>query len=347
MPAWDTIIVGQGLAGSTLAWCLHDAGQRVLLVDAEPPVTSSGIAAGLITPITGGRLALGWRYAELMPQARAFYRCIEARTGAAIYHERTAVRILVSDIERQHWAKRAQLATFQTHLLQPQPEPLLDAELADTSAGGFAMHTAQVDVPAYLRATQNALPYRSMPVDWEHDVVFDNDAVSVQGVTAHRIISCEGFGATSNPHFAWVPFRAAKGDILTVRFARPVPAVTIHCGVWVAPTAEPDVFRVGATYNFDVLDCVPSAAGRAQIEAKLRAVLRVPYTVLGHAAAVRPIIHQSQPVMGLHPTVSRLGLFNGLGSKGALLAPGFAALFAAHILHNVALPAESDVRKFR
>ncbi|NOU04706.1 MAG: NAD(P)-binding protein, partial [Hyphomicrobiaceae bacterium] len=43
---WDTIIVGQGLAGTTLAWRLVDAGQRVLMFDPAEAVTSSKIAAG-------------------------------------------------------------------------------------------------------------------------------------------------------------------------------------------------------------------------------------------------------------------------------------------------------------
>ena len=54
---WDVIIVGQGLAGTTLAWHLREAGQRVLVIDACEPVTSSKIAAGLITPITGQRVS--------------------------------------------------------------------------------------------------------------------------------------------------------------------------------------------------------------------------------------------------------------------------------------------------
>ena len=61
MPERDAIIVGQGLAGTTLAWCLLEAGLSVLVTDREEEVTSSKIAAGLITPITGQRLALSWQ----------------------------------------------------------------------------------------------------------------------------------------------------------------------------------------------------------------------------------------------------------------------------------------------
>ena len=57
---FDCVIVGQGLAGTTLAWHLVEAGRSVLLLDAEAPVTASKISPGLITPITGQRLSLAW-----------------------------------------------------------------------------------------------------------------------------------------------------------------------------------------------------------------------------------------------------------------------------------------------
>jgi glycine oxidase len=90
---WDAIIVGQGLAGTTLAWRLREAGQRVLLVDACEAVTSSKIAAGLMTPITGQRLVLTANCDALMAEARAFYAGVEQLTGSKFFHERTAVRL--------------------------------------------------------------------------------------------------------------------------------------------------------------------------------------------------------------------------------------------------------------
>ena len=70
MPERDAIIVGQGLAGTTLAWCLLEAGMSVLVTDPEEEITSSKIAAGLITPITGQRLALSWQVETFLPAAR-------------------------------------------------------------------------------------------------------------------------------------------------------------------------------------------------------------------------------------------------------------------------------------
>ena len=83
--AVEFLIVGQGLAGTALAWELIWRGRDVLVVDAGEAVTSSKIAAGLVTPITGQRLALGWRVDERLAAARPYYErvAIELRLGAA------------------------------------------------------------------------------------------------------------------------------------------------------------------------------------------------------------------------------------------------------------------------
>ena len=343
---WDTIIVGQGLAGTTLAWHLTDAGHRVLVLDAAEPVTSSKIAAGLLTPITGWRMALGWRYDDFLPAAQKFYASVEARTSQKLLHERTAIRLFSEDWQRENWSKRSGQLPYQAYLKSPQPEPLLDPELGDASGGGFAMHSAQLDVAAYLETSRSALTCASAVLDWNRDVALGTDGVEVQGHRARRVISCEGFAAARNPYFSDVPFAAAKGEILTVRFERALPPDTLHRGIWVAPTAEPDTFRVGATYDMETLDQVPSAEARDKLEARLNEFVHVPYEVLDHRAAVRPIITQSRAYFGLHPEHQRLGFFNGLGSKGSLHAPWYAQRFTDFLVNGTPIPKISDVRKF-
>lgn len=342
---WDVIIVGQGLAGTTLAWQLREAGQRVFVIDAQEPVTSSKIAAGLITPITGLRLVLSERCDEFLPVARNFYASIEKQTARKFFHDRVAVRLFKSDDERQNWAQRSQRPTYQPHLVTPAPSPLLDPELGGASGGGFAMHAAQLDVAAYLEASREVLPWEPMTLDWQHDVTFNAEDISVKDHRTRCLISCEGYAASRNPYFSWVPFNAAKGDILTVRFHTPVPPLCLHRGMWIAPTADPEIFRIGSTYDWKTLDQQPSPSARSDIERRLKEFFHVPYTVLEHHAAVRPIIKESKPFIGLHPQHERLGYFNGLGSKGSLHAPWFAQCFTDFLVHQTPLPEDIDLRK--
>lgn len=340
---WDVIIVGQGLAGTTLAWYLRHAGWRALILDPEETVTSSRIAAGLITPITGKRLALSRNFNLFSTEARTFYRRIEQETGSSIFQDRIAIRVFGSDAERMKWSRRQSEPDFAEHMADPQPSPLLTAGLGEAPHGGFAMKAAQLDVPAYLDASRKTLECRRASVDWKRDVHIDTEGVNVQGERARYVVSCEGYDVTRNPYFAWLPFRAAKGDILTVRFQQPLPPRTLHRGIWVAPTAEADVFLVGATYEREQLDKVPTSTARVEIEDRLKRLLQVAYTVEDHRAAVRPIISTNKAFAGFHPETPRLGYFNGLGSKGSLRAPWHARQFTEVLCTGAALPEIMDI----
>ena len=50
----DVVVVGQGFAGTALAWQLRWRGASVLVVDRGDPDTASKVAAGLLTPMIAG-----------------------------------------------------------------------------------------------------------------------------------------------------------------------------------------------------------------------------------------------------------------------------------------------------
>ena len=70
----DTLIVGAGLAGCTLASFLRAAGERVYIADRREIRTSSQVAAGLIAPLSGPRLLPSWRFATAWDAALRRYR---------------------------------------------------------------------------------------------------------------------------------------------------------------------------------------------------------------------------------------------------------------------------------
>ena len=77
-PRWT--IVGQGLAGTCLAWEFWKRGVSFSLVDRERG-GSSRVAAGLINPITGKNFEPSARIAGFHPQAMEFYAEVGDRFG--------------------------------------------------------------------------------------------------------------------------------------------------------------------------------------------------------------------------------------------------------------------------
>ena len=71
---YDFLIIGQGLAGSALAYQLLQAGQKVLVIDNQYANSASRVAAGLLNPITGNEMKKTWWADRLFPYLFQFYR---------------------------------------------------------------------------------------------------------------------------------------------------------------------------------------------------------------------------------------------------------------------------------
>ncbi|MEW4531417.1 FAD-dependent oxidoreductase [Maioricimonas sp. JC845] len=344
----DDIIAGQGLAGTTLAWALRQRGRQVVVIDPGEVVTSSRIAAGLITPVTGQRLVPTWRLEELLLVACDFYRQVEAATGAACFEQRRMVRLFVSEAERQRYADRVE--TDLAGLVRT-PDPPLSEDRFDAPLGAFEMPGgARLDVAAYLDVSRAVLQAKGAfvtgRVDPAEDVELRENGVVLPrfGLRAARLIFCEGAAGRENPWFDSVRFKPARGDILTLNIPGLEEDRVIHRGIWLVRVGG-ERYMAGSTYDWERLDCAPTAEGRDEICNRLREFLRLPFKVIGHAAAVRPALADFRPVLGEHPEHPQLICFNGLGAKGSLQAPFFARQLAAFLAGDGAIDDAVNVRR--
>ena len=343
----DCVVVGQGIAGTTLAWQLRRRGRSVIVIDRESEHTSSRVAAGLITPVTGKRLARSWRWDELFPAAVAFYRSLEAELGGSFLRQRPAIRLFADEAERDEFRKRERgiLAGLVS-------EADFRSEWFNAPFGAFEMPlAARLDVPRYLDVSREHFrrhdAYHAADLDLAHDVELTADGVRLPrlNIEAKQLVLCRGFTPETDPWFGGIRFKAAKGEILTLR----IPALSedrvVHRGVWLAPLGG-ELFRCGATYTWEPLDCETTTDGREVIETRLRGFLRLPFDVIEHHAGVRPVIDAGYPVLGTHPERPQLAYFNGLGSKGSLLAPFFAEHLAAVLAGEREPDRDVDVRRY-
>ena len=75
-------------------------------------------------------------------------------------------------------------------------------------------------------------------------------------------------------------------------------------------------------------------------------MLKVPYEIRDHKAAVRPTVKDRRPLLGVHPEFPNIFIFNGLGTKGASQGPYFANHMADFLTENTPLDPEVDIRRF-
>ena len=355
---FDTVIIGQGLAGTLLAWALVDRSPklRVLLVDREEAVTSSRVAAGIVTPITGQRLVKSWRLEEMSAAAEAFYRRVEKILGATFFREKPILRLLASELEVGRWQRRSGEADYENWLRRIGSDGVRGVR---DEFGAFEMRGWQLDVPGFLDASRAWFAergmYRGGRVTASVAAIEPaKDAVGVRdlGVQAGDLVFCQGWRAKEGDLFDWVPFRPGKGELMEVELAEGAGLETggriVNRGGWLMPVGGRR-FRCGSTYSWDRVDCVPTADGRAALEKKLRGILQpqIEYSVVDQSAAVRPVIRESRALMGRHPGagLERVGFFNGLGSKGVLNGPFFAEQLAGHLVDGCDLEEELDLRR--
>lgn len=326
----DVIIVGRGLAGTLLAWSLRWLGRTVVIVDRESPGRSSQIAAGLITPITGRRLVLSWRWHEFRAAAEATYRRIERELDESFFGPLPIIRLLDSPDQAHIVDQRFQ---SEAGPLMIRQTPLVNPAWFQVDHGGFEMQGARLDVARFLESSRRHLSKAGQvccaELDPRRDVVLDGNDVRVPALDlrARRIVFCQGIDGISNPWFANLHFKPAKGQILTVRIRDLAEHRAVTRGVWLLPLGG-DLFRAGATYEWQTLDSVPTDAGRTEILARLAEYVCRPIEVVAHDAAVRPILRHQYPELGLHERWPQLAVFNGLGSKGSLQGPWLADHFA-------------------
>ena len=69
----NVLIIGQGIAGSCLAWELKRRGTDFTITARPIAETASRVAAGLVNPLTGRAFRPGWRQEECLSAAEAFY----------------------------------------------------------------------------------------------------------------------------------------------------------------------------------------------------------------------------------------------------------------------------------
>jgi len=209
-----TLIVGQGLAGTLLAWQLIRLGQKMMVVDREETVTSSKIAGGIVTPITGLRMVKTWRLDEFYPVATEFYRWVENETGSSLYFEKPVQRLFKNADEKILFESRMKEDGFADYVLNagvPEKEGLLASE------GGFVMQGAYLDVAKFLQVSKQHFEqqnrYQTGVVNSDSLKIHPN-GVSWDGLDYNLVVFCEGWKGRKNPYFDWVPFKPAKGEVL-------------------------------------------------------------------------------------------------------------------------------------
>ena len=322
----DYLIVGQGIAGSVLAWHLMKAGYSVHIVDQSHHESSSMISAGIINPITGQRLALTPRFNLFITQAINTYSQMGAELGMNFFIPKPIIRILRSneELDRSHHLQSD--LTAQSYIVSIHKPGYYGSSVNDPfgtltiAQGGYLqtqtlLKTLKEYFLNHKMLTQEYLSYEDLIVS-DHVVKWKSQEFNV-------VIFCEGFKAKQNPWFKHLAYNFAKGEILRVAFESVLPDAILCQQQWCLPTLD-GTYLAGSTYDRTNINTVATKEGKESILQGLSHFISLKPRVIETYAAVRPVMLDPKPVMGMHPSYPRLGIFNGFASKGILWTPTYA-----------------------
>jgi glycine/D-amino acid oxidase-like deaminating enzyme len=347
--AYDYLIVGQGIAGTVLAYLLWQQGKSVCILDDNPEFSSSKVAGGLYNPLTGQRITKTWLAEEMFPEVEPFYQGIEQQLHTKFLHPLVIYRPFLSEEAQQKAFTRLQPSDIAQYI-----KP--DTQHSDYSAwvhnpwGGFeTLQCGYLDTATFLREMRIFFEKQGMIENTRLDYSQLNispESIEYKGITSKKLIFCEGHIGLKNPFFSGLPLIPVKGELL--RIAAPdLPRHLIFNNGSVFTVPLPDgTFRVGATYAWEFPDENPTPQAREYLEAQLRLLLKMPFEVLEHTAGVRPTVKGRRPLLGVHAKHRNLFIFNGLGAKGVSQAPYWAKHFCDYLDKKTPLHGEVDIRRF-
>ena len=343
----DFIIVGQGIAGSVLSLSLINSGFTVLVINTPNLSTSSKIAAGIWNPIVFKRLTKSWLADDLVPELQSFYGFWETKLNTTLIHQRSIIKAFTEEQEKNLWIKKSIEGNLFLDI--NTYENLAIDENYTVKSYSKVLQAGNLDVAHFIESTktylENKQSYKEEIFDYHKLKVTENE-VTYNSLSASNIIFCDGHLITQNPYFNWIPMKPAKGEVLTIHCtALKLKQDIFNKGFFIMPLGH-DLYKVGATYEWEQLNDIPTEKGKDELLKKLNSVLTSPYQIISHDAGVRPSVIDRRPVVGHHPQYKNAFIFNGFGTKAVMLAPYFAKQLVSNIKNNFAINSEVNPERF-
>jgi glycine oxidase len=344
----DYIIVGQGLAGTALAWELTRRGRSVLVYDEPAQNRASAVAAGLFNPITGRVMTKTWKAEVIFPFLQKFYGEAEKQLLQKFIFPVPVYRPFLSADERSLWKTRSESSLLKEFLLAFHDKESFAHQVHNPFGGIEIAQSGYLLVNVWMAAVRDFLnaieSVRDEP--FLEEVLVAEDSIQYKDCMASGIIFCNGLNAMSSRWFGWIPLKTLKGQTIEVTLNEAPERIYNH-GVFLVPSGGAKTYRAGATYEHAPFAEGITSDGRLELDGKLRTLIRLRYEIIHQEWGIRPTTPDRRPLLGAHPANKNVVIFNGLGTKGVSLAPYFACHLADWLEGKGDLSDEVNINRFK
>lgn len=347
MGAVDFLIVGQGLAGSVLAYQLLKRSKSIVIIDQGSGWTASRQATGLINPITGRRFVKTWLVDDVLPYAEKFYTELSQVLEINCVQKTTIWKVLQNPEQVNDFQARLQEDAYRYYL----EKEIIPSKNTITAPYGFAqIHPVlQIDIRQLQDGFLNYFKVKNVLKEEtfiHEDLKIEASGYSYKQVKAKRIVFAEGYKIKDNPFFNYLPYSHSKGEALIIKSAALDLEKVLNSKVNFTPLGN-HTYYVGATYDWSDKVQKPTEAKRQYLLEGIEASINVPYEVLAQKVGIRPTTKDRRPLIGAHPEYENMYVFNGMGTKGLSLGPYFGKQLVGHIIDKQDLHPEVDIKRIK
>jgi glycine/D-amino acid oxidase-like deaminating enzyme len=343
--AKKALIFGAGLAGTCLAHRLLSSGIEVKIID-NGSNHSSAVAAGMVNPMVFRRMNKSWRLDEFLPEAQAFYAEMERLHYTKFYHPIVIRRFFSSDEERESWQSRCEDEAYEPYLEKLTASDLHHTAALNTFGSGRVKNAFWVDATKWVDHHLAYFSQLGLLLQTEFDAhLWDPKLLKYDGETYDFVVFCMGYRQKDEATFSYLPLQQTKGQTLLIESKILIETESLNRKCFVLPCGG-GRFRVGATYEFNNPTLHVTQEAKTTLLEYLASLGAYHPTVIEQVAGIRPTVLDRRPLMGKHPIYDGVFVFNGLGTKGYMMAPTLARELVAHILENKPLNPETNISRF-
>ena len=342
----DYLIVGSGLAGISFAEIALKNNKSILVVDDTSQV-SSRIAGGLYNPVILKRFSEVWKAQEQLLLMDDFYSEIEAKLKTQFNFKMPILRKFFSIEEQNNWfaaSDKKNLAPFLSTKLVVAKYNSIESPYDY----GEVLHTGYVDTALLVDTYKEYLRQNNLLLEESFHssyIEFLDYGIQYKNIQARHIIFAEGFGMHKNPFFNYLPLDGTKGELFIIKAPYLNLDVIVNTSVFILPMGN-DLFKVGATYNWQDKTDLPTEEGKQELIARIKEIITCDFEIVKHFGGVRPTVKDRRPLIGTHEERKSLHILNGLGTRGVMLGPAMAKALYENIENETPLDREIDIRRF-
>lgn len=347
-PTHEFLIIGSGLSAWVIAHTLFFNNISFKVIGNPALSSCSNVAAGIWNPIVFKRFTKSWLADELINELILFYEKTELITKKKYLTKRQILKLFYEEQEKNLWIKKQKLELenfLNKTIINSKSINLNDAIL--TNELGVVENCGNLNVEEFIIASKTFFnTYYKEEIFNYSDVQVNLNSISYKEENYLNVIFAEGYLVKNNPYFNFIPLKPAKGEIIEIEHnTLNLKNYILNKDGFIFNSAN-QIFKVGATYNWSDLNDTPTENGKNELIKKISLLTTNNYKIINHKAGVRPSSSDRRPIIGKHPKYKNLWVFNGLGTKGVMLAPYFAKQLINFYLKKEMLNLEVDVNRF-